>query len=55
MSNLNEIDWMSRSELLEAASQRLEHAVLLLAAAGEGRLSADLEELASRVDFCHRL
>ena len=41
---------MKRSELLEAASQRLAHAVLLLAAAGEECLAADVEELASRVD-----
>ena len=42
---------MTRSELLKAASQRLEHAVLLLTAAGEERLATDVEELVSRVDF----
>jgi hypothetical protein len=42
---------MKRTEFLEAASQRLEEAVLLLTAAGEDRLAADVEELAEWVDF----
>jgi len=42
---------MKRSELLEAAHQRLEHAVLLLAAAGEEHLATDVEKLANRVNL----
>lgn len=42
---------MKRSELLEAASQRLEHAILLLFAAGEECLGSDVEDLANRVEL----
>lgn len=38
---------MTRSALLEEASQRLEHAVMLLTAAGEEHLATHVEELAS--------
>lgn len=42
---------MTRSALIEEASQRLEHAVLLLTAAGEEHLATHVKELARRVDF----
>ena len=42
---------MTRAEILEAASIKLNQAALLLAAVGEDRLAADAEELADWVDF----
>jgi hypothetical protein len=42
---------MSREELLEAASQHLSTAVILLTVAGEDRLALDVEEIAGRLDF----
>jgi hypothetical protein len=42
---------MTRAELLDAASNKLEEAASLLIAAGEERLAADVVELADWVDF----
>jgi hypothetical protein len=42
---------MTRDELLEAASQHLTNAAVLLTAAGEDRLALDVEEIAEWVDF----
>jgi hypothetical protein len=42
---------MNRKELLEAASQHLSTAIILLTVAGEDRLALDLEEIAGRLDF----
>jgi hypothetical protein len=42
---------MTRTELLEGASQRLLEAVLLLTVAGEDRLASDIERLAGWIDF----
>ena len=42
---------MDRRELLEAASQHLATAIILLTAAGEDRLALDLEAIASRLAF----
>ena len=42
---------MTRAELLEAASEHLRGAIILLTAAGEDRLAFDVEALADRVEF----
>ena len=42
---------MNRKELLEAASQHLSTAIILLTVAGEDRLALDVEEIAGRLDF----
>jgi hypothetical protein len=42
---------MNRKELLEAASQHLSTAIILLTAAGEDRLALDIEEIAGWLDF----
>ena len=42
---------MNREELLEAASQYLSRAIILLTAAGEDRLALAIEEVADSFDF----
>jgi hypothetical protein len=42
---------MTRAELLEAASDRLSEAIILLTAAGEDRLAFEVEGIADRVDL----
>jgi hypothetical protein len=42
---------MNRRELLEAASQHLNTAIILMTAAGEDRLALDVEEIAEWLDF----
>jgi hypothetical protein len=42
---------MNREELLEAASQHLSRAIILLTAAGEDRLALAIEEVADSFDF----
>ena len=42
---------MNREELLEAASQHLSRAIILLTAAGEDRLALAIEEVADLFDF----
>jgi hypothetical protein len=42
---------MTRMELLEAASQHLTNAAVLLTAAGEDRLAGNVERIAEWVDF----
>lgn len=42
---------MTRAELLEAASERLSEAIILLTAAGEDCLAFEVEAIADRVDF----
>ena len=42
---------MNREELLEAASQHLSRAIILLTAAGEGRLALAIEEVADLFAF----
>ena len=42
---------MDRRELLEAASQHLGTAIILLTAAGEDRLALDVEEIAEWLGF----
>ena len=42
---------MNRRELLEAASQHLGTAIILLTAAGEDRLALDVEEIAEWLGF----
>lgn len=43
--------FMTRAELLEAASDRLSEAIILLTAAGEDCLAFDVEAIADRVDL----
>ncbi len=42
---------MTRAEFLEAASERLSEAIILLTAAGEDCLAFELEAIADRVDL----
>ena len=42
---------MTRAELLEAASERLSGAIILLTAAGEDCLAFEVEAIADRVEF----
>jgi hypothetical protein len=42
---------MNRKQLLEAASQHLSTAIILLTAAGEDRLALDVEEIVGWLDF----
>lgn len=42
---------MTRTELMHAASKKLDEAAMLLLAAGEDRLAVDAQELAEWVDF----
>ncbi len=42
---------MTRAEFLEAASERLSEAIILLTAAGEDCLAFEVEAIADRVDF----
>ena len=42
---------MTRTELMYAASKKLDEAAMLLLAAGEDRLAVDAQELAEWVDF----
>ena len=42
---------MTRAELLEAVSERLSAAIILLTAAGEDCLAFEVEAIADRVEF----
>jgi hypothetical protein len=44
---------MTRTELLEAASQHLTNAAVLLTAAGEDRLALDVEHIVEWVEFAN--
>jgi hypothetical protein len=44
-------DHMTRVELLEAASNKLTEAAILLLVAGEGHLATEIEDIKERVDF----